>query len=180
MSLITPPLMLESSALFTPRVSKLKPNDPASYYAKLLASAAAVQTPAWKALEKAAEDLAKQSFGAGVSYRSPIRRDVAGKGWPEQFVAFLNVAAGADYRPLVIGRDTHPVMDQSEVYPGCTVRVSLRIYSYGRSGTPIPPGVSFGLENLQKLNDGERLKTARGDGSEFGAWQDDELASLLQ
>ena len=55
------------------------------------------------------------------------------------------------------------------IYPGCKVRASLRLYNYGGKGTSINPGISFGLNNVQKLADGPRLATARGDGSEFGS-----------
>jgi hypothetical protein len=180
-------MILESSALFTPRVSKLKPTDPPSFYARLLADEAAMKTDAWKALEKAVKELGEQTFGGpkqlaalvrGGQFRSPVRLDVAGKGWPDDIVAFLNVKSGADYQPVVVGRDALPIMDQAAIYPGCRVRASLRIFPYGRPGTPISPGVSFGLENVQKLGDGPRLKTARGDGSEFGRL-DDELSELI-
>jgi Protein of unknown function (DUF2815) len=175
-------MILESSALFTPRVSKLKPNDPPSFYARLLADEAAMKTDAWKSLEKAVKELGEQTFGGskqfaalvqGGQFRSPVRRDIAGKGFPNDVVAFLNVKSGADYQPVVVGHDALPVMDQAAIYPGCRVRASLRIYAYGGRGTQIGAGVSFGLENVQKLGDGPRLKTARGDGSEFGRLDDD-------
>ncbi len=174
-TLITPPLTLENSALFTPKASKLKPDQP-SYYARLLATAAAAQSDAWRELEAALDELGRSHFGSDYtamvrssSFRSPIRRDVTGKGWPSDIVAFLNVKRGADYKPVVVGRDALPVMDPAELYPGCTVRASLRIYAYGGKGMPYTPGISFGLNNIQKLGDGPRLSTARGDGSEFGA-----------
>jgi hypothetical protein len=184
---ISPPLTLESSALFTPRVSKMKPSDAPSYYARLLVSTAAMKQGAWKALETAVHQLGKEHFGPdyaklakGGNFRSPIRQDVFGKGWPDDIEAFLNVKSGADYKPVVVGRDAMPIMDQAEIYPGCVVRVSLRLYAYGGKGTSFNPGISFGLNNLQKLSDGPRLATARGDGSEFGKLpDDDDLASLL-
>jgi hypothetical protein len=186
-ALISPPLILESSALFTPRVSKMKPNDAPNYYARLLASAATMAHPEWKAMEDAVHQLGKEHFGAdytklvkGGQFRSPIRRDTDGKGWPDDIDGFLNVKSGADYKPVVVGRDALPIMDQAEIYPGCIVRVTLRIYAYGGKGTSYNPGISFGLNNVQKLGDGPRLATARGDGSEFGKLpDDDDLASLL-
>ena len=173
MSLISTPLILGDSCLFTPKVSKLKPGDTPGFYARVLASRETLQHPAWKELEAAIAELAEQTFGAGYkslvkdgSFRSPIRRDVATKGWPDTIVAF-------------VGRDALPIMDKSEVYPGCIVRVSLRPYAYGGRGTGYGAGVSFGLENIQKMQDGERLKTSRGDGSEFGRVDEESFASML-
>jgi hypothetical protein len=186
MSLISPSLILGDSCLFTPKVSKLKPGDPPGFYARVLASRETLQHPAWKELEAAIAELAEQTFGAGYkslvkdgSFRSPIRRDVATKGWPDTIVAFLNLKSGGDYKPTIVGRDALPIMDQSEVYPGCIVRVSLRPYAYGGRGTGYGAGVSFGLENIQKMQDGERLKTSRGDGSEFGRVDEESFASML-
>jgi hypothetical protein len=188
MSLITPPLILEKSALFAPMVSRLKPTEAPSFFAKVLATAETVKTPAWKSLEKAVDELGNQNFGRdfpnlvkGGQFRSPIRLDVSGKDFPDNVVAFLNVKSGADYPPTIVDRDALPIMDRAVIYPSCLVRASLRIYAYGGRGTTFGAGISFGLENVQKLADGPRLKTARGDGSEFGRWDDDDdLSDLLK
>ena len=137
--LITPPMILESSALHTPRVSKLKPGDPPSFYARLLVTAEGAKTPAWKDLEQEIEDLGIQHFGEkefGVltrtgSFRSPIRIDVAGRGWPEAVIAFVNLKSGGDYLPSVVGADALPIMSPNDVYPGCIVRASVRMFAYG-------------------------------------------------
>jgi hypothetical protein len=187
-NIIIGPMVIESSALFTPRVSKLKPNDAPSYYARLLANAATIKHPAWKELEQFVRELGEQHFGKrefegmlkSGSFRSPIRYDVVGKGYPDDVEAFLNVKAGADYPPVVVGRDAAPIMDKSEVYPGCIVRVSLRAFCYGGRGTNFGAGISLGLVNVQKLADGPRLKSARGNGSEFGAVGGDDLDSLIK
>ena len=183
---ISPPLVLESSALFKPRASKMKPTDPPSYYARLLASATTVGLPEWTDLEKAVNEFGKSHFGSEFAtliengqFRLPFRRDVHGKGWPSDTVVFLSLKSGADYPPNVLGRDSLPIMDQSAIYPGCIVRVSMRLYYYGGKGSSISPGISFGLNNVQKLGDGPRLATARGDGSEFGSLPPDDLDSLL-
>ena len=55
--------------------------------------------------------------------------------------------AGADGKP-------RPITDPSELYPGCFVRASLRPFTYDTNGSK---GVSFALNNLQKLRDGERI-----------------------
>jgi hypothetical protein len=187
-SLISPPMILADSALLKARVSKLKPNESASFYARVLANTDSVQHSAWKRLLTAVDELGEQHFGAAAYrtlvenglFRSPIRKDVAGKGWPSDVGAFLSVKAGEDYPPAIVGRDALPIMDQTEVYPGCIVRVSLRPYAYGGRGTNFGAGISFGLENVQKLADGPRFKNARGDGSEFGRFEDEDLAALIR
>ena len=46
------------------------------------------------------------------------------------------------------------VTDAGEVYSGCKVRVTLNVFAYDKAGNR---GVSFRLNNVQKLDDGERL-----------------------
>ena len=55
--------------------------------------------------------------------------------------------AGDDGKPE---RITHP----SQIYSGCIVRASLNAFAYDRAGNR---GISLGLNNIQKLADGERL-----------------------
>lgn len=55
--------------------------------------------------------------------------------------------AGPDGKPLEI---TNP----KEIYPGCRVRASLDCFAYDM---PTSKGVTFGLNNIQKLGDGKRL-----------------------
>src|SRR3974390_448553 len=103
--LLTPPMTLESSPLFAAKESRLKPNEPPSYYARLLASTDTTKSAAWKALEKAVYDYGLSYFGPDYptmakqgQVRSPIRTDVVGKGWPSDVVAFLNVKSSAEYK----------------------------------------------------------------------------------
>ena len=72
------------------------------------------------------------------------------------------------------------ITDPNVIYPGVIVRASLRIYGYGGKGSPYQPGISFGLNNILKVDDGPRLKTGRPDGSEFGGGVGAELEEMLQ
>jgi hypothetical protein len=174
--LITPPVTLASHALFAPKGSKMRPNDAPSYYARLLVTKETMATPEWKQLLKAIDDEGRAQFGKDYQtlsnagqLRLPIRHDVAGKGWPTEFVAFFNVKGNADFPPTIVGRDAHPLMEQKQLYPGCIVRLSLGIYAYGGKGTSFSPGIAFGLRNIQKLDDGPRLAGGPSGGSEFGS-----------
>lgn len=45
-------------------------------------------------------------------------------------------------------------MDQDEVYSGCYARVSINFYAFNTNGNK---GIACGLNNLQKVRDGEPL-----------------------
>ncbi len=92
--------------------------------------------------------------------RSPFRKDAENKGYaPGSF--FLNVRteqkpgivylhAGADKKPAPVPAEKV----KEDLYPGAFVRAQIRAFAYDNSGNK---GVSFALNNIQKLGDGERL-----------------------
>ena len=65
---------------------------------------------------------------------------------------FLN--ANSVTQPGIVDADRQPILDQNEVYSGCYGRASLTFYAFNRSGNR---GIACGLNNLQKIRDGEPL-----------------------
>lgn len=64
---------------------------------------------------------------------------------------YLSVSAKT--RPGIVDRDMNDILDQTEVYSGCYARVSVNAFPYAGQAK----GVSFGLNHVQKLGDGEHL-----------------------
>ena len=67
---------------------------------------------------------------------------------------FFNAYANLDRKPGVVDAEVNPILDPSELYSGCYGRVSIDMYPYDVSGAK---GIGFGLNNVQKLEDGDRL-----------------------
>ena len=65
---------------------------------------------------------------------------------------FIN--ANSNKRPGVVDLARNPILDQEEIYSGCYCRFSLMFYPFSTNGNN---GVAVGLNNLQKVSDGERL-----------------------
>jgi hypothetical protein len=65
---------------------------------------------------------------------------------------FIN--ANSTQKPGVVDADLNPIMDVSEFYSGCFGRASISFYGYNSNGSK---GVGCGLNNVQKLEDGEKL-----------------------
>ena len=81
---------------------------------------------------------------------------------------FLNVSGNR--RPGVVDINRDPV-EPDEIYSGCYVRASLNAYAFNTQGNQ---GVSFGLNNIQKVRDGERLSGGNStDGFEVLSDDDD-------
>ena len=169
--LITPEAMLSYPALFEPKTT---PSGDLKYGCALVfpegSDLAALKNAALAALEerwgtKARDMLQRKQLK--WPFRDGAEKDGPGYG---PGTTFLNVTskqppgivdryAGPDGKP-------RPITDPSEIYPGCFVRASLRRFTYDTNGSK---GVSFGLQNLQKLRDGDRIDGRMRPEDEFEA-----------
>lgn len=69
---------------------------------------------------------------------------------------FLN--ANSNQKPGIIDKDRNEILDPEEVYSGSWGRASINFFPYDSNGNR---GVGVGLNNIQKIKDGERLGAAR-------------------
>ena len=65
---------------------------------------------------------------------------------------FIN--ANSTQKPGVVDAEMNAIIDANEFYSGCYGRASISFFAYNTAGSK---GVGCGLNNLQKLEDGERL-----------------------
>ena len=88
---------------------------------------------------------------------------------------FLN--ANSATAPGIVDADCQPILTRSEVYSGVYGRASISFYAFNSSGNR---GIACGLNNLQKLRDGEPLggrASAESDFSDFDDEDDDDFLS---
>lgn len=84
---------------------------------------------------------------------------------------FLN--ATSNRKPTIVDRNLDPIMEKGDFYSGVYGRVSLNLYAFNTNGNK---GIAAGLQNLQKLEDGEMLAGGSTAAEDFGgdnAWDDD-------
>ena len=65
---------------------------------------------------------------------------------------FIN--ANSASKPGIVDADRNPILDRSEVYSGVYGRASVNFYAFNSNGNK---GIACGLNNLQKISDGEPL-----------------------
>ena len=121
----------------------------------------------WQAMKVLADETSMEKFKKKLdqlpgNFKKPFRdgaekEDLTGFGPGKVFSNLSSLM-----RPGVIDRDRTPITDYEEVYPGCYARATITSYAYDVSGGR---GVAFGLQNLQKVKDGDRLDS-RTDASE--------------
>lgn len=85
---------------------------------------------------------------------------------------FINVSARVAYPPAVVDRRLRPIVDATEIYSGCYARVSMVAFAFNTQGNK---GVSFGLRNVQKLRDGERLGGSSSAEDDFDELDDEDV-----
>jgi hypothetical protein len=157
-ALITPKGRLSYPHLFEPQIP---PNQTEPVYSCTLVFEDGTDL---SALEKEVERVAKDKWGDKYAalqktgkIRSPFRLDGEEKGYPEGSV-FINIKSKAAPGIVSIfpGDDGKPakITDPSQIYAGCFARASVRAFAYDTQGNK---GVSFALNNIQKLADGDRL-----------------------
>lgn len=115
-------------------------------------------------LKKAAQAAATEKFGASIpkTLRSPFRRndelDNPVQGIGDDWMVMTFARKEKQGRPGLVDAQLQAIIDETDAYSGAWYRAQVRAYAYDQAGNK---GVSFGLQNLQKLRDDEPLGGAR-------------------
>jgi hypothetical protein len=134
-------------------------------------------------IEKAIEAATKEGigrfgskFGKAANFRNPLRDGDIDKADDAAYQDsyFLNVKSKT--KPGVVDKDLEEIIDPSEVYSGCYGRVSVVGFPYSVNGST---GISFALQNVQKLADGEPLGGKSRAADDFSAFASDDEDDLL-
>ena len=85
---------------------------------------------------------------------------------------FIN--ANSATAPGIVDADRNPVLTRSEVYSGVYGRASINLYAFNSNGNK---GIACGLNNLQKIRDGEPLGSRSRAEDDFDTDDDDDFLS---
>ena len=83
---------------------------------------------------------------------------------------FIN--ANATAAPGIVDADRNPILTRSEVYSGVYGRASISFYAFNSNGNK---GIACGLNNLQKVRDGEPLGGKTSAESDFATEEDEDF-----
>lgn len=103
-----------------------------------------------------------------VPWRRGEERDGKGYGAGKLFIN-----CNADNPPGVVDRQVQPILNPAEIYAGCKVIASVRAFAFNFEN--MKKGVSFGLNNIQKVGDGERLDNRSTPTQDFAPLGDDPM-----
>jgi len=118
-------------------------------------------------LRELANEVAKEKWSKGIpnDLRSPFRD---GNGKAEKYAGFkdtIAVTANSNFKPGLVDQDVEDIINQEDFYSGCYARATINAYAYDKLGNK---GVSFSIENIQKLDDGEYLGGKSDPKDDFG------------
>lgn len=82
------------------------------------------------------------------------------------------VNANSATAPGIVDADRQQIIDRSEVYSGVYGRASINFYAFNSNGNK---GIACGLNNLQKIRDGEPLGGKASAESDFATDDDDDF-----
>ena len=83
------------------------------------------------------------------------------------------VNANSTTAPGIVDADRQPIIDTSEVYSGVYGRASINFYAFNSNGNK---GIACGLNNLQKISNGEPLGGRSRAEDDFADEEDDFLS----
>jgi hypothetical protein len=83
-----------------------------------------------------------------------------------EYAGHFFVNASSTNKPGVVDKDLNDIIDREEFYSGVFARASVNFYPFNQSGNK---GIACGLNNLQKVADGERLAGGASAKDDFGS-----------
>ncbi len=109
------------------------------------------------------------------SIKTPLRDGDTERPDDEAYANSYFLNANSTTQPGIVDANVQPILTRSEVYSGVYGRASINFYAFNSNGNR---GIACGLNNLQKIRDGEPLgsrTSAEDDFADF-AEEDDFLS----
>ena len=107
-----------------------------------------------------------------AALKTPLRDGDAERPDDEAYANSYFINANATTAPGIVDADRNPILTRSEVYSGVYGRASISFYAFNSNGNK---GIACGLNNLQKVRDGEPLGGKASAESDFATYDDDEF-----
>jgi hypothetical protein len=119
-------------------------------------------------MKRVAMNAAKKKFGERLppNLASPFHDGDVNKADDPTFAGKIYINAKSRVKPGIIDNMMQPITSEFDFYSGCMCRATLYAFGYDMGGNK---GVSFLLNNLQKLGDGERISGRKRAEEDFDA-----------
>lgn len=115
-----------------------------------------------------------RSVPALSALKTPLRDGDAERPDDEAYANSYFVNANSGTAPGIVDADRNPILERSEVYSGVYGRASINFYAFNSNGNK---GIACGLNNLQKIRDGEPLGGKSRAEDDFAGEDEDDFLS---
>ena len=88
------------------------------------------------------------------SLKTPLRDGDLERPDDDAYADSYFINANSATAPGIVDKSCEPILDRSEIYSGVYARASINFYSFNSNGNR---GIACGLNNIQKLRDGQPL-----------------------
>lgn len=95
-----------------------------------------------------------KSVPALTAIKTPLRDGDLERPDDEAYKNAYFINANSSSAPGIVDEDRQPILERSEIYSGVYARASINLYAFNSNGNK---GIACGLNNLQKIRDGEPL-----------------------
>ena len=106
--------------------------------------------------------------------KTPLRDGDAERPDDEAYAGAYFINANSATAPGIVDADRNPILERSEVYSGVYGRASINFYAFNSNGNK---GIACGLNNLQKIRDGEPLGGKSRAEDDFATEEDEDFLS---
>lgn len=130
------------------------------------------------AIKKAQESGKTSLWGGKIppALKTPLRDGDIDKADDPAYADSYFVNANSDNKPGIVDKKKNPITDEEEFYSGCFCIASLSFYPYNADGSK---GVGCGLNNILKVEDGERFSGRASASDDFEDYFDEDSDPLL-
>ena len=104
--------------------------------------------------------------------KTPLRAGDAERPDDPAYAGCYFINANSSSAPGIVDTDRNPILTHSEVYSGVYGRASITFYAFNNSGNR---GIACGLNNLQKVRDGEPLGGKASAESDFATDENEDF-----
>ena len=104
--------------------------------------------------------------------KTPLRDGDLERPDDEAYANSYFINANSATAPGIVDADRQPILERSEVYSGVYGRASINFYAFNSNGNK---GIACGLNNLQKIADGEPLGGKSRAEDDFATDDDDDF-----
>ena len=115
-----------------------------------------------------------RSVPALSAIKTPLRDGDLERPDDEAYANSYFINANSPSAPGIVDADRNIIIDRSEVYSGVYGRASISLYAFNSNGNK---GIACGLNNLQKIKDGEPLGGKSRAEDDFATDVDDDFLS---